>query len=56
MKGIKKFLISRFGIEDLLLDFRNKHCYTNESKLAFDLILDKLGISLNADKEGDLPF
>ncbi len=56
MKGIKKFLISRLGINDLLLKFRQEHCHTNESKIAFDLILDKLGIELVLDKLNDLPF
>ncbi len=48
-------LLSKFGIKELLVKFRNKHCYTEEAKRDFDIILNKLGITLD-DTSDELIF
>jgi len=54
MQGIKKFLLSKIGVVDMLIAFRKKYCYNDEAREAFDAILEKLGININ-NKE-DMPF
>jgi len=56
LQGIKKFLISKMGITEMLVDFRNKYCYNNEAREAFDVILEKLGIDISKHDTNDLPF
>jgi len=56
LQGIKKFLISKLGVAEMLVEFRNKYCYNNESREAFDIILEKLGIDITKHKSNDLPF
>lgn len=55
INGIKNFIASKFGIKELLIKFRNKHCYSEEAKKDFDIILDKLGITLD-DTSDELIF
>ncbi len=55
INGIKNFIASKFGIKELLIKFRNKHCYSEEAKKDFDIILNKLGITLN-DTSDELIF
>ena len=55
INGIKNFIASKFGIKELLIKFRNKHCYSEEAKRDFDIILTKLGITLD-DTSNDFPF
>ena len=55
INGIKNFIASKFGIKELLVKFRNKHCYNEEAKRDFDIILDKLGITLD-DTSDELIF
>jgi len=47
INNIKNFIASKFGIKELLIKFRNKHCYNEEAKRDFDIILNKLGIILD---------
>ena len=54
LERIKKVLISKLGIHDMLIEFRQKYCYNAEMREAFDAILEKLGININ--KVNDLPF
>ena len=55
INGIKNFIASKFGIKELLIKFRNNHCYSDEAKRDFDIILIKLGITLDNTQE-DFPF
>ncbi len=56
IQGIKSFLLSKMGIVEMLVEFRNKYCYNNEMREAFDAILEKLGIDISKQKSNDLPF
>jgi hypothetical protein len=55
---IKQFLISKLGVNDLLIEFRQKYCNSDDAREAFDVILDRLGIKLNSisDNKDILPF
>lgn len=46
INGIKKFLISKLGVNEMLIEFRNKYCTTNEAREAFDAILERLSVQL----------
>jgi hypothetical protein len=46
---IKNYIASKLGIKDLLLNFRKKYCYSVEAKQDFDIILERLGITLDID-------
>jgi hypothetical protein len=52
--NIKKFLLSKMGVVEMLQEFRKKYCFSIESKKDFDDILEKLGISIETGS--DLPF
>jgi len=54
LQGIKKFLLARMGVIEMLVAFRAKYCYNIEAQHDFDAILEKLGI--NIGKHEDLPF
>jgi hypothetical protein len=47
ISGVKNFLADKLGVKDLLRNFRNKHCYSVEAKTDFDLIIQRLGITLD---------
>lgn len=51
--GMKRFLIGKLGIEELLINFRVKYCYSAEAQHDFDIILERLGININNQ---DHPF
>ena len=43
---LKNYIASKLGIKELLIDFRNKYCYSDEAKQDFDRILNKLGLTI----------
>lgn len=47
INGIKRFLVAKLGVKDLLISFRQKYCYNEDAKKDFDIILERLGIDLN---------
>lgn len=47
INGIKKFLVSKMGITELLINFRKKYCHSTEAQKDFDIILEKLGINID---------
>lgn len=50
VKGIKNYIASKLGVKDLLISFRSKYCYNDESRRDFDIILERLGIELDLSK------
>jgi hypothetical protein len=55
LNGIKRFLASKLGIDELLINFRNKYCNTEEAKKDFDIILERLGIDITKNNN-NLPL
>lgn len=55
LNKIKLFLLSKFHVLDAIVEFRNKYCYNDDARQAFDDILKRLGIDIK-DKINDLPF
>lgn len=47
INSIKAFLVSKLGVKDLLITFRNKYANYGEAKRDFDIILERLGIDLD---------
>ena len=50
LDGIKRFLLSKLGVIDLIKDYREKHCNSDEARFAFDAILERLGINIETNK------
>lgn len=48
INSIKQFLVSKLGVKDLLITFRNKYANYGEAKRDFDIILERLGIDLDS--------
>lgn len=46
IKRITAFISKNIGVETLLKDFRNKYCDSDESRLAIDNIIVKLGLNI----------
>ena len=44
---LKRFLLDKLSITDSILAFRDKHCKSVEAKRDFDILLEKLGITLD---------
>ncbi len=53
---IKRFITSALGIDELLLNFRNKYCTNEDSRRDFDIILERLNIEISDEINEKLPF
>lgn len=53
---IKRYLVARLGVDDLLIKFRSKYCTNDEARRDFDIILERLGITLKGTDKEELPF
>lgn len=47
INSIKRFLVAKLGVKDLLISFRNKYASYGDARKDFDIILERLGIELD---------